>query len=71
MSRPVHGSAHPAPARRAAPDYTAAVLVMAGVNLLWIFFALWAAWGFGAVVAAGYALHVAIEALRRHRARRA
>ncbi|MEX0340142.1 MAG: histidinol phosphate aminotransferase [Arenibacterium sp.] len=29
----------------AAPDYTAAALTMMGVNLTWIFFALWAVWG--------------------------
>jgi hypothetical protein len=29
----------------AAPDYTNAALTMMGVNLTWIFFALWAAFG--------------------------
>lgn len=70
MSRPHPGSARSISERPAAPDYTRTVLVMAGVNLLWIFLALWAAWGFGAVLIAGYGVHLAIEALRRHRARR-
>lgn len=64
MTDPMHGSA-----RHSAPDYTTAALVMGLVNLLWIFLALWAAFGFGAVVLAGYATFLGIEALRRHRRR--
>ncbi len=30
----------------AAPDYTKAAVTMLGVNLLWIFFALWVIFGF-------------------------
>ncbi len=32
--------------RQAAPDYTHAALTMLGVNLLWIFFAIWVIFGF-------------------------
>lgn len=59
------------PARPSAPNYTVPALVMGLVNLLWIFFALWAAWGLPAVIAAGYLLYVAIDWLaRRPRSRR-
>jgi len=37
-----------------APKYTNAALVMGLVNLLWIFTALWAAFGLPVVVAVGY-----------------
>jgi hypothetical protein len=39
-----------------APNYTNAALVMAGVNLLWMFMVIWAAFGFAAVLVTGYAL---------------
>ncbi len=54
-------------ARQSAPDYTVAALVMGLVNLLWIFFALWAAWGLPAVIAAGYLAYLAIDWLARRR----
>jgi len=39
-----------------APDYTNAALVMGFVNLLWVLMVLWAAFGFAAVLAAGFSL---------------
>lgn len=67
MTHHAHGSARMAPDTRSAPDYTTATLVMGSVNLLWIFTALWAAFGFGAVLLLAYSLHVGIEWLRRRR----
>lgn len=46
-----------------APDYTDAALVMGGVNLLWIFMALWALFGFWSVLAAGVVLNALISRL--------
>ena len=34
------------PPFRSAPNYTVPALVMAGVNLMWVFLAVWAVWGF-------------------------
>ena len=53
--------------RQAAPDYTTAALVMGLVNMLWIFFALWVAFGMGAVIAAGYLVFVWIDILAQRR----
>lgn len=53
-----------------APNYTTPALVMGLVNLLWLFFALWAVWGWPAVLLAAAALNWAIDRLeRRLRAR--
>jgi len=41
---------HPA---KAAPNYTNAALIMAGVNLSWIFCVIWAIWGVIPVVLIG------------------
>lgn len=41
---------------REAPNYTNAALVMGLVNLLWIFFALWVAFGLPVILVLGYAL---------------
>lgn len=48
-----------------APDYTNAALVMGLVNLSWILVALWAVWGWSAVVLAALALNWAIDRLDR------
>ena len=47
-----------------APDYTAAALVMGGVNLTWIFMVLWALFGFWSVLLAGAVLNAAINRLQ-------
>ena len=39
-----------------APNYTNAALVMGLVNLLWVFFALWVAFGLPIVLLAGFVL---------------
>ena len=52
---------------RPAPDYTAAALVMGFVNLLWVFMALWALFGFWSVLAAGLFLNAAIGRLETRR----
>lgn len=46
-----------------APNYTNAALAMGLVNLLWIFIALWAIYGFWVVLAAGWALNWLIRRL--------
>ncbi|TMV07752.1 hypothetical protein FGK63_09815 [Ruegeria sediminis] len=48
-----------------APDYTVAALTMLGVNLLWIFFTVWALWGFLAALALAWALNYGITLLSR------
>lgn len=52
----------------AAPNYTNATLVMGAVNLIWIFIALWAAFGFHVVLLAALALNRFISWLRVRRA---
>jgi hypothetical protein len=51
--------------RRRAPDYTDAALISGLVNLVWIFVALWAAFGFWSVLLAGLTLNRAITWLER------
>ena len=51
-----------------APDYTNAALVMGLVNLLWVFMALWAAFGLPIVLAVAYGLHLLIGRIDRRRA---
>ncbi|GAB4282260.1 MAG: hypothetical protein Kow0058_00630 [Roseovarius sp.] len=51
-----------------APNYTNAALVMALVNLLWIFALIWAVFGMLAVLAVGLALERLITGLGRRRA---
>lgn len=46
-----------------APNYTNAALVMGLVNLLWIFMALWAMFGFSVVLITGFALDRMISRL--------
>ncbi len=48
-----------------APNYTNAALVMALVNLLWIFAVIWAVFGMPMVLAIGYVLNLAISRLGR------
>lgn len=54
--------------RRSAPNYTNACLVMAFLNLLWIFGVIWVLIGLWAVMVTGYALDKAISWLKRRRA---
>ena len=35
---------------KAAPNYTVPALIMAGVNLMWIFVVIWAAFGLGSAL---------------------
>jgi hypothetical protein len=51
-----------------APNYTNAALVMGVVNLVWIFIALWAAFGFHVVLLTALALNRLISWLRLRRA---
>jgi hypothetical protein len=46
-----------------APNYTNAALAMGLVNLIWIFIALWAMFGFWVVLAAGWGLNWLISRL--------
>lgn len=48
-----------------APNYTNAALVMALVNLLWIFAVIWAVFGMPVVLAFGYVLDRLIARLAR------
>ena len=47
-----------------APNYTNAALVMGLVNLLWIFLAIWAVFGFPIVLITGFLLDRGITRLR-------
>ena len=46
-----------------APDFTNAALTMLGVNLIWVFVAIWLLWGFLAVMLIAIALNHMIERL--------
>ena len=50
-----------------APNYTNAALVMGLVNLLWVFMAIWALFGFAWVVLAALVLNRLIARLEPHR----
>jgi len=52
---------------RRAPNYTTPTLVMAFANLLWIFGALWAVWGWPAVMLTALGLNWGIDRLRHIR----
>ncbi|MFK7752761.1 MAG: hypothetical protein AB8B51_09435 [Sedimentitalea sp.] len=52
----------------AAPDYTRAALVMGGVNLAWIFLALWAIYGLAAVMLLALVLNHLVTLIERRRA---
>lgn len=43
--------------RPSAPDYTAACIVMFGVNLMWVLMVIWAVWGFLAAAFTGWAVN--------------
>jgi hypothetical protein len=43
-----------------APDFTKACVVMFGVNIAWIFVAIWAIWGLIAVAVMGWLINRAI-----------
>ena len=55
---------------RRVEDYTTTALVMAFVNLIWVFFLIWSVWGFGAVLLTGVLLNHFITLLERRRHRR-
>lgn len=55
--------------RKKAPDYTDATLVTGLMLLIYVFFVLWAAFGFWSVPAAGLALNLAIGRLAARRSR--
>lgn len=50
-----------------APDYTTATLVMLGLNLMWVFMALWATVGLLPVLLLAAGLNRAIGWVARHR----
>lgn len=57
---------------RTAPNYTTACIVMFGVNLFWILFAIWAIWGLLAAALLGWSVNHAMTRLhQRAQARRA
>ncbi|AXI45862.1 hypothetical protein C1J03_07350 [Sulfitobacter sp. SK012] len=47
--------------RQAAPNYTNACITMFGVNIAWIFFAIWAAWGLAAAALLGWLINRVIR----------
>lgn len=55
---------HPQPVE----DYTTANLVLIFVNLLWVFIAIWSAWGLGPVAILGALLNHLITRLERAKA---
>ncbi len=57
---------HDRPVGRA-PDYTGACVAMFGVNIVWMLFALLAAFGLGTVMLAGLVVNLWIRWLARRR----
>jgi|AntRauTorckE5430_2_1112549.scaffolds.fasta_scaffold51536_2 hypothetical protein len=53
--------------RGSAPNLTTACLVMFGVNITWIFVAIWAIWGLIAVAALGWCVNRAISYVEARR----
>lgn len=51
----------------AAPDYTNPALIMMGVNLIWLFFVIWAVWGLLPVLLIGLMLNHVITRLEHWR----
>lgn len=47
--------------RPSAPDFTSACVFMFGVNLIWILIAIWAVWGFLALLGTAYAVKKWVE----------
>ncbi len=54
--------------RGSAPDFTTACIVMFGVNIAWIFFAIWAIWGLVAVAGTGWCINRLISYVEVRRA---
>lgn len=52
---------------RSAPNYTQACVVMFGVNLSWILFAIWTIWGLLIAMLFSWALNRGLEWLDRYR----
>lgn len=52
---------------KSAPDYTTAALCMLGVNLIWIYFALWAVYGIIPVLLLSLVLNHVITLFERGR----
>ncbi|MCR9127248.1 MAG: hypothetical protein NXH82_14130 [Rhodobacteraceae bacterium] len=52
---------------RSAPDYTVPALVMMGVNLIWIFLAIWAAFGLLPVLLLALGLNHVLERVAARR----
>ena len=50
-----------------APNFTQAAVFMFGVNIMWIFVAIWAVWGLIAVAATGWAINHAINFVEKRR----
>lgn len=53
--------------RPSAPNYTNACIAMFGVNIAWIFFAIWAVWGLIAVAVTGWAINRVISYIGNRR----
>ena len=53
--------------RPAAPDFTAACIVMFGINLSWFLVLIWALWGIAAVALTGWAVNALIGRIEARR----
>ncbi|AXI41654.1 hypothetical protein [Sulfitobacter sp. SK011] len=53
--------------RPAAPNYTAACIVMFGVNLMWVLMVIWAVWGFLVAALAGWIVNHLITRIAAQR----
>ena len=53
--------------RPAAPNYTAACIVMFGVNLMWVLTVIWAVWGFLVAALAGWIVNHLITRIAAQR----
>ncbi|MGR3805830.1 hypothetical protein [Marinibacterium profundimaris] len=51
----------PSDSRPPAPDYANATIIMLGVNLVCMFWVIWSAWGFAAVLLLALALNHGID----------
>ncbi|MGJ5621153.1 hypothetical protein [Sulfitobacter sp. MF3-043] len=51
----------------AAPNYTAACIVMFGVNLMWVLMVIWAVWGFVVAALAGWIVNHLITRIATQR----
>lgn len=50
-----------------APNFTQACIVMFGVNIAWVFMAIWAIWGLVAVAGIGFIINRAISYIAARR----